>query len=91
MEPAVQSKRLLTPQASTKAQATRSLRKHVPGPRGGKGDRLGGRGGLPRGDPGADLRRKRESTLQRKERKGVPCRGNCRPEGLEVGPWIDGG
>lgn len=64
----------------------------MPGPRGGEGNRLGGRGGLlPRGDPGADLRRKRESTLQRKKRKGVPCRGNCRPEGMAVGPWIDGG
>lgn len=45
---------------------------------------------LPRGDPGAELRKKHESTLQRKERKGVPHRGNCRPEGTEVGPWIHG-
>ena len=86
-EPAAQSKRLLTAQAQT----TGSLRQHVPGPRGGEGqagrtrERL-----LPRGDPGAELRRKHESTLQRKERKGVPRRGNCRPEGMEVGPWIHG-
>lgn len=29
--------------------------------------------------------------MQRKERKGVPRRGNCRPEGTEVGPWVHGG
>lgn len=47
---------------------------------------LEARGDFSREGPGADLRRKRESTLQKG--KDVPCRGNSGPEGLEVGPWI---
>lgn len=62
-EPAVQSKRLPTPQASTKAQTTRSLRQHVPGPRGGERDRLGG--------PGEDF--SLEETL------GLSSEGNMSP------------
>ena len=49
-----------------------------------------GRNTSPGRSPGAEVRRKKVSAVQRRERKGVPCRGNRIHTDMEMGLQIHG-